>query len=169
MPDISEYVVLFHGDLGTGEHLQSAQQHRGIENTLWNRLQHVVFTSLMRDVGILWPKETGHYGSKPGFCRMHELIMYGGICRHLDCWRVEAKKCDPEWTNTQHENGLLLNRSMLQYEELSYAMNTRDIGRIETCLITWIPMFKATGKHKYANTMMDFLCKLHFVYPEGLK
>ncbi|KAG2737365.1 hypothetical protein P692DRAFT_20823803 [Suillus brevipes Sb2] len=26
MPDISEYVVLFHGDLGTGERLQSAQQ-----------------------------------------------------------------------------------------------------------------------------------------------
>jgi hypothetical protein len=143
---------------------------------------------------------------------MHKLIMYGGICRHLDCWRVEAKKRDPEWTSleefavseltfeeieamactlarnyianhqlrhmrrtpaaqrdAQHENGLLLNRSMLQYEELSYAMNTRDIGRIETCLVTWIPMFKATGKHKYANTMTDFLCKLHFVYPEGLK
>jgi hypothetical protein len=241
MPDISECIVLFHGDLGTGEHLQSAQQCRGIENTLWNRLQHVVFvpglfhlkmaaadtiwqtflqpnaaqlneTSLMQDVGILRPKETGHYGSKLGFRRMHELIMYGGICRCLDCWRVEAKNFNPEWTSleefavseptfeeieamartlahnyianhqlqhmwhtlaaqrdTQHENGLLLNRSMLQYEELSYAMNTGDIGQIETCLITWIPMFKATGKHKYVNTMMDFLCKLHFVYPEGLK
>jgi len=25
MPDISEYVILFHGDLGTGEQLQAAQ------------------------------------------------------------------------------------------------------------------------------------------------
>jgi hypothetical protein len=43
MPDISEYVVLFHGDLGMGERLQSAQQRQGIENTPWNCLQHVVF------------------------------------------------------------------------------------------------------------------------------
>lgn len=241
MPDISEHVVLFHGDLGTGERLQSAQQRRGIENTPWNRLQHVIFipglfhlkmaaadtiwriflqpsaarldeTSLMRDIGILRPKETGHYGSKPGFRRMHELIMYDGICRRLDCWRVEVAKRDPKWTSleefaaskptfndieamartlarnyiaghqlrrmrripaaqrdAQYENGLLLNRYMLVYEELSYAMNTGDIGRVETCLFTWIPMFKATGKHKYANTMTDFLCKVHFVYPEGLK
>ncbi|KAG2745410.1 hypothetical protein P692DRAFT_20850130 [Suillus brevipes Sb2] len=136
---------------------------------------------------------------------MHELIMYDGICRRLDCWRVEVAKRDPKWTSleefaaskptfddieamartlarnyiaghqlrrmrripaaqrdAQHENGLLLNRYMLLYEELSYAMNTGDIGRVETCLFTWIPMFKATGKHKYANTMTDFLCKVHF-------
>ncbi|KAG1760079.1 hypothetical protein EDD22DRAFT_848802 [Suillus occidentalis] len=43
MPDISEHVVLFHSDLGTGECLQSAQQCQGIENTPWNRLQHVIF------------------------------------------------------------------------------------------------------------------------------
>ncbi|KAG1779313.1 hypothetical protein EV702DRAFT_1178476 [Suillus placidus] len=243
MPDISEYVVLFHGDLGTGERLQSAQQRQSIENTLWNRLQHVIFipglfhlkmaatdtiwriflqpnaaqldeTSLMRDIGILRPKETGHYGSKPGFRHMHELIMHDGICRRLDCWRVEvqAGKHDPKWTSleefaaskptlkdieaiartlardyvaghqlqrmrcipaaqrdVQYENGLLLNRYVLIYEELSYAMNTGDIRWVETCLVTWIPMFKATGKHKYANIMTDFLCKVHFVYPEGLK
>lgn len=26
MPDMSEYIVLFHGDLGSGERLQAAQQ-----------------------------------------------------------------------------------------------------------------------------------------------
>lgn len=69
----------------------------------------------------------------------------------------------------QYENGLLLNKYMLVYEELSYAMNSRDIGWVETCLMTWIPMFKATVKHKYANTMTDFLRKVHFMYPAGLK
>ncbi|KAG2093559.1 hypothetical protein BD769DRAFT_1678897 [Suillus cothurnatus] len=49
-------------------------------------------SALMWDVGILRPKETGIYGSKPGFCRMHQLITYNGICRRLDCWRVAAKK-----------------------------------------------------------------------------
>ncbi|KAG1889562.1 hypothetical protein F4604DRAFT_1877154 [Suillus subluteus] len=188
MPDISEHVVLFHSDLGTGERLQSAQQHRGIENTPWNRLQHVIFIPglfhlKMAAVDTIWwiflqpsilqPKETGHYGSKPGFRRMHELIMYDRICRRLDCWRVEVAKHDPKWTSleefaaskltlndieamahtlarnyiaghqlrrmrripaaqrdVQYENGLLLNRYMLIYEELSYAMNTGDIGRV---------------------------------------
>ncbi|KAG0694254.1 hypothetical protein DFH29DRAFT_1006513 [Suillus ampliporus] len=220
MPNISEYVVLFHGDLGTGECLQSAQQCRSIENTPWNHLQHVIFvpglfhlkmaatdtiwriflqpnaaqldeTSLMRDIGILWPKETGHYGSKLGFRCMHELVMHDGICCRLDCWRVEVGKRDPRWTSLEEFAASkptledieaiahTLARSyathtssstyMLVYEELSYAMNTGDIRWVETCLVTWIPMFKATGKHKYANTMTDFLCKVHFAYPEGLK
>jgi len=75
-----------------------------------------------------------------------------------------AGECDQ-----QHENGPLLNKYALLYEELSYAMNISDIGRLETCLVTWILVFKATGKHKYANTMSEFLCNVHFVYPEGLK
>ena len=35
--------------------------------------------------------------------------------------------------------------------------------------VCWIPIFKATGKHKYANNLLEFLTALHFVYPEGLK
>lgn len=143
---------------------------------------------------------------------MHQLIGYDGICRRLDCWRVEAQKRDTNCTDLeafaasepsyeelqkmadslarhyvadhkirrmrnksaaerdqQHENGLLLNKYVLLYEELSYAMNFGDIGRLKTCLVTWILMFKATGKHKYANVMSEFLCNVHFVYPEGLK
>jgi hypothetical protein len=41
--DVSDYVVLFHGDLGTGERLQAALQQRAIESTPWNCLQHVIF------------------------------------------------------------------------------------------------------------------------------
>ncbi|KAI6020769.1 hypothetical protein BKA83DRAFT_4055901 [Pisolithus microcarpus] len=42
-PDISKYVILVHGDLGTGEHLQATQLHCSIECTSWNHLQHVIF------------------------------------------------------------------------------------------------------------------------------
>ncbi|KAI6144647.1 hypothetical protein BKA82DRAFT_3982979, partial [Pisolithus tinctorius] len=42
-PDISEYVVLVHGDLGTREWLQTAQLCQSIKSTSWNHLQHVVF------------------------------------------------------------------------------------------------------------------------------
>ncbi|KIK73800.1 hypothetical protein PAXRUDRAFT_177462, partial [Paxillus rubicundulus Ve08.2h10] len=108
-PDISPYVVLVHGDLGTGEKLQAAQLCRSIKSTPWNRFQHVIFlpglfhlkmacadaiwrcfihpsaaredeTSLMRDVTQLRPKEIGIYTTKPGFCRMHQLIGHVGIC-----------------------------------------------------------------------------------------
>ncbi|KIJ18397.1 hypothetical protein PAXINDRAFT_70789, partial [Paxillus involutus ATCC 200175] len=121
--DVSEYVALFHGDLGTGEQLQAVQQRRAIETTAYDCFQHVVFIPglfhlkmasadalwrtflqpsaahedeicLMHDVGVLWPHETGLYGSKPGFRRMHQLIMYGVICHCLDCWRAEMKKRD---------------------------------------------------------------------------
>ncbi|KAG2341212.1 hypothetical protein BDR05DRAFT_888554, partial [Suillus weaverae] len=122
IPDISEYIIMFHGDLGTGEQLQAVQQLHAIENSPWDQFQHVVFvpgmfhlkmvaadsiwrtflqtsaahldeTSLMQDMGMLRPKETGHYGLKPVFCRMHQLIGYDGICCCLDCWRIEARKC----------------------------------------------------------------------------
>ncbi|KAG2061416.1 hypothetical protein BDR06DRAFT_1041435 [Suillus hirtellus] len=240
-PDISQHVVLFHGDLGTGERLQAAQLWWSIEATPWNRLQHVIFipslfhlkmacvdaiwrlflqpltaredeTSLMWDVTHLRPKETGIYCSKPGFRRMHQLVGHAGICRRLDCWRVYVKsknpnymsldafaaseptinilqdianelaklyvaghdlyqmRCQPcERRDVQYENALILNEYFLLYEELSYAMNHGDIGCVETCIIPWIPILKATGKHKYAMHMMNFLLNVHFVYPEGLR
>lgn len=78
--------------------------------------------------------------------------------------------CQPrEWWDVQYENALILNKYFLLYEELSYAMNHRDIGHIETCITPWIPVLKATGKHKYAMHMTNFLFSVHFVYPEGLR
>ena len=241
-PDITEHVVLVHGDLGTGERLQAVQLRQSIESTPWRRFQHIIFipglfhlkmacadaiwrcfiqpqmaredtTSLMHDVSQLRPKETGIFCSKPGFRRMHQLIGHAGICRRLDCWRAFVHKKDP-WNfdtlesfaksepslndlremademvqlyvtnhklqrkyrrcgkerDLQHENALLLNKYFLLYEELSYAMNCGDIGRVETCIIGWIPILKAIGKHKYATHMTNFLLNVHFVYPEGLK
>ncbi|KAG1883253.1 hypothetical protein F4604DRAFT_1536785, partial [Suillus subluteus] len=116
-PDISQHVVIIHGDLGMGEWLQAAQIRRSIEATPWDRLQHIIFipnlfhlkmacadaiwrcflqplsaredeTSLMRDVTQLRPRETGIYCSKPRFRQMHVLIGSSGTCCRLDCWRV---------------------------------------------------------------------------------
>lgn len=238
-PDISEYVVLVHGDLGTGERLQLAQLRRSMELAPWSRFQHVLFipglfhfkmacadaiwrcflhplaaredeTSLMHDVAHLRPKETGIYCSNPGFRRMHQLIGHAGICRRLDCWRVHLTgftdleafaasepslddlkslaeelaqnylatgthhlyrmRCQPEKErDLQFEDALLLNKYFLLYEELSYAMNCGDIGRVEMCIVEWIPILKAIGKHKYATHMMSFLLNVHFEYPPGLK
>ncbi|KAI6037240.1 hypothetical protein PISMIDRAFT_635004 [Pisolithus microcarpus 441] len=238
-PDISEYVILVHGDLGTGERLQATQLCRSIECTSWNRLQHIIFipslfhlkmacadalwrcfispmaaredeTSLMHNVAQLCPKETGIYTTKPGFRRIHKLVGHAGTCRRLDCWRVHTAKkgryngledfasskptlddlqtmaneicrtyvanhqldrmCRKHESerNLQFENALLLNKYFLLYEELSYAMNSGDIGRVETCIVSWIPILKAIGKHKYASHMTNFLFNVHFVYPLGV-
>ncbi|KAH0834264.1 hypothetical protein J3R83DRAFT_11620 [Lanmaoa asiatica] len=240
-PDISQYVILMHGDLGTAERLYAVQLRRSIESTPWHRFQHIVFipglfhlkmacadvlwrcfihpqaaredeTCLMNDVALLRPKETFTFTSKPGFRRMHQLIGHAGICRRLNCWLVYVQTKNQRLTSLddfastkptlknlqsmadeiaqqfvtthqiqricrkrkesrdlQYENALLLNKYFLLYEELSYAMNCGDIGRVETCIVHWIPILKAIGKHKYATYMLNFLLNVHFVYPPGLK
>lgn len=91
--DISDHVVLVHGDLSTCERVQSLQKSRGEEKTPWLRYQFVVFilglfhlkmacadaiwklfifpqasrhdeTSLFKQVAEIRPKETGKIGSK---------------------------------------------------------------------------------------------------------
>ncbi|KAI0695888.1 hypothetical protein BC835DRAFT_1414574 [Cytidiella melzeri] len=122
--DVTNHVVLFYGDLGTGEKIDASLERRAIEETPWLRLQFAVFvlglfhlkmacvdalwkvfiqprsvqedeTCLMKDVSILRPRETGSVASKPGFRRMHQIIQHAGICRRLDCWRVEVQKREP--------------------------------------------------------------------------
>ncbi|KAF9222652.1 hypothetical protein BS17DRAFT_796475 [Gyrodon lividus] len=90
MPDISEYVIFFHEDLRTGEQLQAAQQcclfhlKMTCADAIWWTFLHPSAAweddmSLMQDVGVLRPQETGIYASKPGFWRMHQLIRYAAI------------------------------------------------------------------------------------------
>jgi len=64
---------------------------------------------------------------------------------------------------------LLLLQYLLLYKEMSYAMNSGDIGRVETLFSAWIYLFRATGKHKHATQIIKFLTDVHFVYPEGLQ
>lgn len=239
--DMTLYIIIFHGDLGTGDRIFSIQLQRSIEKTPWKRFQFAVFvpglfyfkmacadalwrifiqpskvrlddTSLIQDISKLRPKETGIITSNPGFWRMHQSIGQVGICRRLDCWRIAVGHREGKFTDLnafaeskpsfeylaelsdsitkqyvanhrmtrlrqqpvahrdqQYENALLLNKYFLLYEEISHAMNFGDIGRVETCLVPWIFIFRATGKHKYATHMIKFLSNVHFVYPEGLR
>ncbi|KAG2048471.1 hypothetical protein BDR06DRAFT_984767 [Suillus hirtellus] len=114
IPDISEYVILFYGNLGTDEQLQAMAAADSIWQTfLQHSAVHLDETSLMQDVSVLHPKEMGLYGLKPGFYWMHQLIGYDGICRHLDCWRVEAQKRDMNCIDLE-----VFTASELSYEEI---------------------------------------------------
>lgn len=241
---IRSYVVLFHGDLGTMERVQSLLERRSLESTPWRRYQYLIFvmglfhlkmacadaiwrifisprearidqSSILQLVAIQRPKETGKITSNPGFRKMHEVIGHTGIALRLDCWRVEAEKRDPRCVSLNHfaktkpskeyleamsyhlaahyiaggevtaiedlrrnepaqrdfqrENNLLLHQYLLLYEEMAWAMNHGDIGRIETLFPQWIYLFRATGKHKYGTQMLKFLTDVHFLYPASLR
>lgn len=241
LDELMEFVVLFHGDLGTGERLSGAQLQRSIETSPFRRLQFVIFvfglfhlkmacadaiwrmfirtplarlddTSVMAHVGILRTKETGKITSNPRFRRMHQVIMHDGTCRRLDCWKTEIKKKNRNITSLdefaateptledlkvlanslamdyvgrqstllklrskpskerdrQYENCLLINQYYLLYEELTYAMNAGDIGRVEACFLPWASLFKATGKHKYASVIVEHVTNIQFVYDKKL-
>lgn len=81
----------------------------------------------------------------------------------------ELQYQSPEVRDQQWENTLLREQYFLLYEEVSYAMNAGDIGRVEDCFLPWIFIFRGCGKHKYATQMLRFLHNIHFVYPAGLK
>ncbi|KAJ7899234.1 hypothetical protein B0H14DRAFT_3104540 [Mycena olivaceomarginata] len=123
---IVAYVILFHGDLGTGERLMTLLQRRSIEHSPWQRYQYVIYVMglfhlkmacadaiwrifieptagrddvncLMRFVALHRPNETGKIGKDPGFRRMHEVIMHTGTALRLDAWRVELNRRNPTW------------------------------------------------------------------------
>ncbi|PSS32232.1 hypothetical protein PHLCEN_2v2001 [Hermanssonia centrifuga] len=119
--DITEHVVIIHGDLGTGERLDGAKQSRCIERKPVRRLQYAIFVPglfhvqmacadaihrmfidpkhLRMDPNGLYqqackvrPYDSGRIASKPGFGLMHDLLLQCADARMLDAWRVEIKK-----------------------------------------------------------------------------
>ncbi|KIL54096.1 hypothetical protein M378DRAFT_51485, partial [Amanita muscaria Koide BX008] len=141
-------IVLFHGDLGTGERIQSIRERRSIEETEYERKQMVYFcpglfhckmacvdtlhrmlikpgdankdsTCLMNDAKILRPRETHILETKPTFRHMHQLVNHSGICRRLDCWRVLAEQANPEHSSLQ-----LFAQSRPKLEDLKKMANT---------------------------------------------
>ncbi|KAI0313654.1 hypothetical protein OF83DRAFT_1086186 [Amylostereum chailletii] len=143
--DISDQVIIFHGDLATIERIQSIQESRSQEKTPWNRFQYVV--------------------AVPG---LFHVKMASVVKRYVADGTFKRDQ-NPSTKDTDFENSQLRNKSYLIYEEISYAMNQGDIGRLEESLAEWILIFKGTGKHKYAYQMEKFLLDVHFLFPPGLR
>lgn len=238
--DFEGVVSLFHGDLGTLEKLVSLRESRQLEKNEEAWLQDVVFIlglfhlkmaaadalwrtytepcnacgdsqSMYAYVGLLRPKETGKFGTNPGFRRMHDVIHYITHAAILDCWWLDfglddllhsLDECDQKDINWempqtmasrivhkyvagpkfghqdvlaaqdhdyQFENSQLRNRDCLYYIELCHAMTWGDVRRVEEMFMPLICLFKATGKHKYAGVMIQFLGNLKHVYPPRLR
>ncbi|KAI6119144.1 hypothetical protein EDD16DRAFT_1519546 [Pisolithus croceorrhizus] len=189
--DASQHVILIHGDLGTTAHEDETSLMCDIAQ-LWPKETGIYSTKLgfhhmhqlighTRTCRCLdcWRVHTetargfdnlkSFALSKPkldDLKRMADKVACTYVARHKlqQMHREQDNKQD-----LQFENTLLLNKYFLLYKELSYAMNHRDISHTETCIMSWIPILKATGKHKYATHMMNFLFNIHCIYPPGLR
>ncbi|KAF8659513.1 hypothetical protein AX16_001826 [Volvariella volvacea WC 439] len=107
--DISKYITLVFGDLGTGDHIATAHQHQAAEKTSWRWLQNFLFiiepkkahaeaNSIMNDVAILYLQNTGVISSKLTYHQMQTVIQNSEIIQYLDAWRAEVTYCYPQFT-----------------------------------------------------------------------
>lgn len=241
--EVQDYVILFHGDVGTGERLRSACIYRSIESTPQLQLQHLLFVpgifhtemscadalyrmflgpkashkddaSLHAYVHLLYPNDSSRISNNKGsFQQLSDCILRTGTADRLECWRAYIHSMRPECDTLQkfaelsptfgdltsisrilaktyngssnllnsvrkkpieardirYENTVARVDYFLLYAETVYSMRHGDVGRMEICLRKWIPIFKGTGKHKYASMLLDFLLDVHFVYPERLR
>ncbi|KAM6491737.1 hypothetical protein JOM56_012777 [Amanita muscaria] len=90
--DISKYVALVHGDLGTGKRIKSLMNRHAIEDRAWESFQYVKFCPA---------KQTGTIKSKCEFRRMHQVIQHVGAVRQLDCWCVAVQELRPSFTSLE--------------------------------------------------------------------
>ena len=126
--DMTESILLVHGDLLTKERLDTVQDSHHIKVTPKHRFQYVVFlpglfhfkmacanaiwrtwvqpkksrgdeNSLYQHIGILRPEDTGKFGTKPGFRPVHDVIHHDIWASMLDCWRLEAGARNSEWAS----------------------------------------------------------------------
>ncbi len=96
-----------------------------------------------------------------------DILALKYVARQPDLRELREKTAGQR--DKQFENGVIANQYFLLYEELSRAMDSGDIGRVELTFAPWAFIFKGTGKHKYAAQMFKHIMDVHMFYPEGLK
>lgn len=123
-----------------------------LQNPTWNSLDDLATSNPMEEsIHEMANHLAAHY-------------VAGGDMDIFSVWNKGATEQDE-----QNKNILLMHQYFLLYEEITYAMNQGDVGRLKTLFPPWISIFHATGKHKYAAHMTSFLTDIYFVYPEKLK
>ena len=81
----------------------------------------------------------------------------------------ELDEKDPEERDQQLENSMGFHIYSTLYKEMSYAMDHGDIGQVEMCLITWVPLFEAAGKKKYSQHTIKLVHNLNHVFPVRMR
>ncbi|KAF8311900.1 hypothetical protein DL93DRAFT_2115578, partial [Clavulina sp. PMI_390] len=79
---------------------------------------------------------------------------------------VETEEAKLSNEEKAKQNSRLFVRDALLYQVLAVSMKHGAVGTVEDVLWYWIPIFKATRKHKYAAYLLDFLTRLSSLPPE---
>lgn len=146
----------------------------------------------------LYPQDTAKLNTNPPFKMLNEGFSHITDARVLDCWRLVCGHStldafldeNPSWEristlaeeifdrfvwgrqahdgDNTFRNGLLFNRDALLYRVLTLAINFGAIGLVEDVMCISIPIFKATGKHKYCAHTTKVLMRLRR-YPPGVQ
>jgi hypothetical protein len=80
-----------------------------------------------------------------------------------------ADVADSEEWDTLYLHGISLLRHALIYTEVRHAVKHGDPGRMKAMFPYLIPIFKATGKHKYANEMLEVMYRWKNEWSDELK
>lgn len=124
--DSEDYVILFHGDVGTGERVRSAQLYRSIERTAQRRMQYLIFvpglfhtemacaealhrmfleskpghsddSSFYSYVTILFPNDSNNIANnKCSFQKLSDSILRTATADQLECWRAYSQSVSPD-------------------------------------------------------------------------
>lgn len=188
--NIAEYVVLFWGDLGTGERINSLLEQRSIEATPWRRYQFVVFVmglfhlkmacadalwrifiepkaarddvnSLMSFVALHRGNETGTIGSKPGFRRMHEVIGYDGVALRLDAWRTAATQENSTWDSLE-----AFAKAQPPFEAIQQLANTLATDYVANGATTFQMHHRPAEKRDFQNENIRLMHQYFLLYEE---
>jgi hypothetical protein len=100
----------------------------------------------------------------------NQLVTIAETIAKTQTWEVleDSRRKREARRDYVYENVLIMSLLFLLYEELTYAMNYGDIGRLEDLFIPWIFVFRSCGKNKYAQYMAKTLRNLFFVFPSAL-
>ncbi|KAF4592816.1 hypothetical protein EYR40_008499 [Pleurotus pulmonarius] len=149
-------------------------------------------SSLIKFVGILRKKETAKIETKLGFRRMHEVIEHTATLKDFakkkPTWEEiqdlsielaknfianpdfhEMRQQNPGKRDEVKENSLLQQEYFLLYEELTYAMNEGDIGRLESCFMPWVFIFRGCRKHKHSPAKLATAFKALGIYMDEIR
>ncbi|KIK76014.1 hypothetical protein PAXRUDRAFT_18507 [Paxillus rubicundulus Ve08.2h10] len=92
---------------------------------------HEDANSLYQHIGILRPDETGKMVSKPGFWRVHDVVHHDLWASMLDCWRLEAMRCNSTWSDldkfASSKPSWELIESMSYHIVNKYVASTKDL------------------------------------------
>ncbi|KAF7793203.1 hypothetical protein EIP86_004312 [Pleurotus ostreatoroseus] len=149
------------------------QQHELIEQVLNVLILDAWRTEIKKRFNRKYQSLDAYAATRPSMAELEEIAdvlardYVAGEADDQDLYSMRMAAASDR--DQQKENTLLALQLLLLYQELSYAMNAGDIGRVETLYAPWIQVFRATGKHKYGNRLLLFNHNLYFVYPDRFR